>query len=568
MLDVTLNTKFVVGTNLRGDLASADWRFLLPRLQFERVLCIGLPKAATLSVLASMCDELLVFAKNQKRLLKVIAEGQQRGAANLRAVCAEGLAHLPCRSGSIDLVFVTRDRSYRALTGQNAWLRECGRLLRPEGVIYYEVAISKHSSAIDETPMVLAEAGLTRPRIFRLTPQRGEMHTAIPFDDGITAGFFRQNLMGNPTLKSRVVRLVDRLRGAQRFGVITQRSGLEANGHLPEYLISIAAAGGKSVDDYRWGMSAAGRRNTRKVLFYLLHREQGKPEAIIKLTRSAAFNVRLENEYRALDYLNKKNIVEAGTFPPPLFFGYHGNLAVLGEGIIHGKAFRQKTSATQSCPLAKAAIEWIFDLGANTADATKVSSQQAAVTLNGLFKQFNEIYTLSEHQHSFFVKQIGAIAQSSSTFPAVFQHGDPGIWNVMATERGGIAFLDWEAAEQCGMPLWDLFYFLRSFGTWVSRRAGMRDSLKSFSQNFLAAADFSRWLSKVVCEYCERVNLDGRLIEPLFYACWMHRALKEATRLTMAKLEKGHYINLLRLCIENRQAPGLVQLFSSNASAA
>jgi len=568
MLDVTLNTKFVVGTNLRGDLASADWRFLLPCLQFERVLCIGLPESAELSVLAGIWDELIIVSKNHKHLLKVIAQSRQRGAANLRAVCAEGLAHLPCRSESIDLVFVARDRSYRALIGQTAWLRECGRLLRPEGVIYYEAEISKYSSAVDETPAALAEAGLTRPRIFRLTPQRGEMQTAIPFDDEIAAGFFRQNPVGNTTLKSRVARLVEGLRGIQRFGIIAQRLGQESNGHLPEYLVSIAAAGEKSVDDYRWGMSAAGRRNARKVLFYLLHRERGKPEAIIKLTRSAAFNMRLENEYRALDYLNKKNIVDAGTFPPPFFFGYHGNLAVLGEGFIHGKAFRQKTSVTLRCPLAKAAIEWIFDLGANTADATKVSSQQAAVALNELFRQFNEIYTLSEHQHSFLVKQIGAIAESSSTFPAVFQHGDPGIWNVMATERGGIAFLDWEAAEQCGMPLWDLFYFLRSFGTWASRRAGIRDSLKSFSQNFLAAADFSKWLAKVVHEYCERVNLDRRLIEPLFYACWMHRALKETTRLTKANLEKGHYINLLRLCIENRHAPGLVQLFSSKASTA
>jgi hypothetical protein len=42
----------------------------------------------------------------------------------------------------------------------------------------------------------------------------------------------------------------------------------------------------------------------------------------------------------------------------------------------------------------------------------------------------------------------------------------------------------------------------------------------------------------------------------------MHRALKEATRLRRDRVEDGHYVRLLRLCIEQRRAPTLHQLFS------
>jgi hypothetical protein len=52
------------------------------------------------------------------------------------------------------------------------------------------------------------------------------------------------------------------------------------------------------------------------------------------------------------------------------------------------------------------------------------------------------------------------------------------------------------------------------------------------------------------------------LVEPLFHTCWMHRALKEATRLTSSRLERGHYVSLLRLCIDQREAPTLRRLFS------
>ena len=54
--------------------------------------------------------------------------------------------------------------------------------------------------------------------------------------------------------------------------------------------------------------------------------------------------------------------------------------------------------------------------------------------------------------------------------PAIGYRGDP-VPGVPYDERlgrvpnedGRVVFLDWEAAEARGMPLWDLFYFLRSF---------------------------------------------------------------------------------------------------------
>jgi hypothetical protein len=43
----------------------------------------------------------------------------------------------------------------------------------------------------------------------------------------------------------------------------------------------------------------------------------------------------------------------------------------------------------------------------------------------------------------------------------------------------------------------------------------------------------------------------------------MHRALKESTRLPKADLQKGTYFNLLRRCIERRNAPALKSLFAA-----
>ena len=50
-------------------------------------------------------------------------------------------------------------------------------------------------------------------------------------------------------------------------------------------------------------------------------------------------------------------------------------------------------------------------------------------------------------------------------------------------------------------------------------------------------------------------GLAESLVAPLFYTCWMHRALKESTRLTREQLHAGHYIRLLRLCMQHERLP-------------
>ena len=144
----------------------------------------------------------------------------------------------------------------------------------------------------------------------------------------------------------------------------------------------------------------------------------------------------------------------------------------------------------------------------------------------------------------------------------VVQHGDPGTWNILVRRNGGISLLDWEAGEPKGMPLWDLLYFMRSFGCWISRTGGRHDALASFSHHFVSgASQLSTQLILSTRRYCHSVGLDSGLVEPLFYTCWMHRALKESTRIPAHLADQAHYFRLLQLCLRNRDEPGLKALF-------
>ena len=85
------------------------------------------------------------------------------------------------------------------------------------------------------------------------------------------------------------------------------------------------------------------------------------------------------------------------------------------------------------------------------------------------------------------------------------------------------------------MPLWDLFYFVRSAAVGVARRTGARDALAGVEQRALRGGPARRTGSSMrSAGTVAGTGLDGDLVEPLFQLCWMHRALKASSTLRPA----------------------------------
>jgi hypothetical protein len=557
MLEMTLATEFVPGTNLKGNVAGANWSFLLPSLELERILCVGVSATAGLATLARVGREVLVVCERPQQIEQIDTLSRQRGLLNVRPIAADSRGQLPLDESSVDLISLGAD----APSGQVEAL--IARFLKPDGLVYFENGGGKVASLPND-------AGPTQR--FWVTPMRGEMQTAVPADDRRTIDYFVRHALYSPSLRLRlgpfehVGRMLNRRLAAgsftRRYGVLARRGGQSLDAQPPRYLQMIARMAGIDLASYRWGLAAHGQYTSRKVLFFLFGGASDSPAYVVKMTRDRALNPRLENELRALTLLADRGLSDGETVPRVAFFGHHGGLAIVGETVVEGVPFRQRASGGADCRYLRAAADWLVDLGAATADQSAATPLQVAEGLETLFNRFTQIYHVTPEQHTFLAGQLATIAASRSAFPLVFQHGDPGTWNMLATPSGRAAFLDWEAFEQRGMPLWDLFYFLRSYGVWSARKAGGHDSLKGFSQQFLADSALGRLLVELAQRYCVRSGLAPELVEPLFYTCWMHRSLKEAARLPAARLERGHYVSLLRLCIDQRNAPTLRRLFA------
>lgn len=553
------------GSNVKGAVGGANWCFLLPSLDLGRIICLGPPSPAALRTLVRLGDEVAVCApaRDLRRIRRKMASP---GPASVSLLESDRLGACPLPDECADLVLLAGAPGPTFARGRRR-LREAERLLKPDGLAYREIRGGPGRLAVRAAGHGVGFAG-TVTRLW-LAPASGEMRAAAPLGDRQAISFLEASFVERPLLRRQLLRRPGRVlsrnravrRAVRREGELAGRPADGLTTAPPHYLRSLAAGAGIDIGDRRWALVAPGDYPSQKVLLFLFAPGAARPESVVKITRDPSLNPRLENEWQALTLLRERGLGRDGALPSPLFFGVHRGLTVLGESAIDGDRFRKRTHATADCPYARSAVEWLLDLG--TASATKGRPDAPSISaLEPLFERFKQLYRLEAGEEDFLSAQVSALRRGTDGLRQVFQHGDPGPWNILITEDGRTAFLDWEAAEPEGMPLWDLFHFLRSYSLTVSRAAGRRDPLQSFAAQWLDESELGRLLVETTSRFCAQTGLAPGLVEPLFYVCWIHRALKEAATLPPNRLQRGRYVSILRLAVERRDSPGLRRLFS------
>lgn len=574
MLEYLVKTRFVAGSNLSGDLACADWRFLLPDFSINNAVCLGVPSTNQLTVLSRMARRLCVVSSSLSGLRELQRLSEGKGSGQIQWVHVKDYSILPFPDSAMDMIWVKDRDAVSAFVRRNGVTGEFARVLRAGGFVYYEVNRPLEVLRVRRLAGHLADHGFSAAGSFWLTPLKGEAHTAVPIEDySISQFFFSRVLYGQSPRSQWLSWLGENLSRFRllpylvwRRGLLVRRSSAEnhASGP-PAYLVTSAAAAGHDLRGFRFGLSGHGRYNSNKVILYLFEFSPGTPAVVVKMTRTPEYNHRLERERDVLTVVKEKNYVPAGSYPEVLFLEYCGGLTLLAERAVEGHPFRRRTQARAGCPLARAAAEWITQLGRTSAREECRPPAEVAQVLEQLLATFTELYGPSAEERAFLERQLTLLRNATTPLPVVFLHGDASVWNILATRENGVVFLDWEAAEPKGIPLWDLFYFLYTFGCWISRKKGQRDKIASLQEHFLETSSLNTFIREVTAKYCREVGLDSQLIEPLFYTCWIHRALRQSTLLPPERLGEGEFFSVLRECIRRHDAPGLLAIFRAGS---
>jgi hypothetical protein len=574
--ETALAHDFAPGTNQRDSAAGAGWWFLLPSLTPDRVLCLGAPPNASLTTLARMAGSVVVWCPDRRRRRELGAVVHRHAWAHVRLE-PQLPPPPPAPDRGFDLICLPAGSVPPRPGGADGWVGRVPPLLAPDGHVYMELAGRRGDRTGHRLRDALARHGFGDAQPLWLTPRRGELRAAAPAGDADVRRYLIGQGLHRPESSTGLVDKLGRAlggthpRASHRPGLLVGPSGPPDSpsppgggegGPVPRFVADLAGEAGVELTGFRWGLSARGRYRSRKVLLLLFRPGDGAPEYVVKLSREPNLNHRLENERGALLRLQEDGIGTAGTYPRVEFAGYHGGLAVLGERALAGVPFDRASTGTAACPYARSAVDSLIDLAAATAARSPAGPGGPGGPGDGLSQfldAYERIYAPGPDERACLADQVARL--ESAALPAVFQHGDPGTWNLLGMPGDRVAFLDWEAADPQGMPLWDLFHFFRSFGVLAARRAGTRSALDGFARQFLADTPVSRLLADSMDLYTRRVPLAADLAGPLLLTGWMYRALKEGARLRPDRLAQGHYVRLLRLCLAERRNPHFARLF-------
>ena len=566
MLELTLQTNYRIGTNLSGSLARADWRFLMPTLQLKRVLCIGNPASETLAVLTSNADEVAI-ASNQPLLNHNHSNGATTNRIRhlaLTDIAADSVAQPP-----FDLIYITQ-KSTNDILKHPEILTSLGKKLASNGRIFIDV---QSPGARRRLGKIIRQLNLTATEQYWVTPFSGEVRTAVPTAFPHASSYLFENVLFGQSIKKRLLsnsgkwlsrlKLVDKVTPRQIF-FVQPKTSATTKLQPPQYLQAIAAKGGYNIAGHTFAFSARGKYNSNKVIFFLFSPEDQKLDIVAKMTRSEAYNARLQNEYKILTHMKNHQIVPTDSISEAVFFDVHNRQAAIGLKAIHGVPFRVKTTAQPDCPLARQAGKWLVTLAKNSAVSHPEGGQPAGKAMFQLFEQFRRTYDLPTAELQFLEAQIAKFFDSKTPFPTVLQHGDPGTWNMMVNENNNVIVIDWESGELEGMPLWDLFYFYRTWTSWIERKKGNSNPVENFAAHFFHYSPVMQHLKADIQAIVNAIHLDTALVSPLFYTCWMHRALKESMRLSPETLSGGTFVSILRACIAHQTDAALSQLINSS----
>jgi hypothetical protein len=550
----TTATEIVPGSNLRSQRAGSSLIQVLPSWDLGRIGLAGGSSPATVSSLRERGEvvDLEVDDGTRVDLLWLGEGGDALGPGDRR------LAGLAAR-------------------------------LAPGGRVVGEVAGRGSGRALRRLGEDLGRVGLSIELTVWLRPRSGPIRTIVPAADETAIRFMLTHGLAAPLVRipgtqrlpmlARLERRVaasrsgDRL--SRRIGFVAGRSRdvpgpgpsdaaaaeAPARAGPPRWLVDALAIAGLAIGDHRWACSVPGEYASQKAIWYLFGPGSVEPDMVVKMTRDPAFNGRLENEVTMLRLLEQVDLGPHVGVPRALTIGSSRGLAIAVESRVGGDPFATRARVGPTDPALRAAVDWLTSMGVATRSGAEAPAMRAALTVG--VERCSRLYALTTTEQAFLADRIERVADSGC--PTVFMHGDPGTWNLLLTADSHLRILDWEAAEPDGLPLWDLFHLLRAYATLASSPWLPHRSLRLARRHLITGSALTPAFAAAVARYRDALALPTAVVEPLYHLGWIHRAVKEAARLTPDRLDRGHYIRLLRAGMSGGATPGLDLLVGRGA---
>ena len=388
------------------------------------------------------------------------------------------------------------------------------------------------------------------PVEFRYTDD--ELRGVVPAADDIARAVLAPHLGPDGPVPRSWKQRIRRDRVRTRRTVVGSVRGMP--GGPPAWIVEGAAAAGVDVSEFGWALWCRGEFASQKLVMFLIAPGDTDASIVVKIARHPRYNDRLANESEMLRQLDRLGSAARGGAPSLRFEASAWGSSASAQSAVSGTDLRDHL--VRRPELIERVTTWMVDL----AEATRapMGDGELGTALSELLDMYVGAYDVPAATEQFLRSQVVVLADAS--LDAVLQHGDPGPWNAVVTPTDEVAFLDWEAGETRGIPLWDLLYFLRSTSLLVSPNRPWQSRVARTRRDLVDGSPVGDLVATHVRAYAEAIGLDAEVVEPLFHLCWVHRAVKQARRLPAAERSRGTFHRLVLDGVEGRDQRGVRQI--------
>jgi Phosphotransferase enzyme family len=232
---------------------------------------------------------------------------------------------------------------------------------------------------------------------------------------------------------------------------VTAKTGVAVGTHRTAAPAFVQAAAEFGVpESSEWFMTLGRGDELSRNSFFLFPPDSAKPAWVLKFVRVPGYSEPFDRDQRGLA-LAQSSAVAAAHAPRLLArFAIDGLDASLETACV-GEPLRRllEGSALRSAKLAAIGrvAEWIVTLGANTLAPPAALEPERERLATDVLPHWQGLGADAE------------LLTACADVGAVLQHNDLGSWNIVV-DASSFGAVDWEAAREHGLPLWDLAYFL------------------------------------------------------------------------------------------------------------
>ena len=254
----------------------------------------------------------------------------------------------------------------------------------------------------------------------------------------------------------------------------------------------------------------AGRSPENKLVALTFNSGGSEPRIAVKLPRVPKAEAGLEHEAAVLHAAHAER--ERSGIPRLIARATIAGRIAVAESVVTGRPLLDLLARDSHRTLCLKVTDFLADL------ATDAPRRRSTAWRESIAEVALQALSPAEQQRA------RAILAQLGPLPEVFEQRDCSPWNVLVQRDGTLALLDWESAEERGLPGLDLVYFLGYAGFLVDGTMHTGGEIASYRRMLTPTTLSGGAYAECTAMYTERVGLDQSTLPPLRLLCWLVHA--------------------------------------------